>query len=104
MTVAIRRPVAEGVDYACVWPPNPAVVVGVGPLAIRIQVFSAPNVLVEILRVVTETLREILLALTYPLVEGVASTGGKQVPIARVVAGNDELRGTPVTQREARGV
>jgi hypothetical protein len=49
MTITIRRPVAEGIDYARVWPPDPAVITGLGPLAIVIEIFGPPNVLVEIL-------------------------------------------------------
>src|SRR5687767_3019487 len=52
VSVAIRRPVVIVVDNRNVWPPDPAIVIGVGPVAISVKVFGAPDVVVVILRVV----------------------------------------------------
>ena len=104
MAVAIRRPVAEGVDYARMRAPDPAVFARAGPLAVVVEIFGAPNIFVEVLRIVARTLREITLAITDPFVNSVARTGSEQVPVARVVARGDQFGGTPVAQRESGSV
>src|SRR5688572_7605328 len=91
MTVAIRRPVRVRVQHAGVRTPDPAVILAVNPLAVRAQFFGAPQVLVEILVVVTQPRREITLTLVYPLVVRVARARGEQVPITGGVASRNQL-------------
>ena len=66
--ITIRRPAVVVVDYGRVRPPDPAIVIRVGPIAIGIQIFGAPHVAVVILNVVTQALREIVLAPVDPVV------------------------------------
>ena len=104
MTVTIRRPIAERVDYAGVRRPDPTIVFAIGPFAISVQIFRAPNVVVIVLSFVAESLREITLAFAYPIVNCIASSGGEQVPIASGVAGDNQLRRASVAQRESGSV
>ena len=73
-------------QHCRVWSPDPAKVVGVSPVAIGIEIFRAPNVLVVILDVVTQPLREIALAIVDPIVNRVECGGGVQFPVAGVIA------------------
>jgi hypothetical protein len=49
MTVTVRRPVGEGIDHAGMRAPDPAIFFAAGPLAVIVEIFGPPNVLVEIL-------------------------------------------------------
>jgi hypothetical protein len=66
--------------------PDPAEIICVSPLAIGGQFFRPPNVLVVILRVVTKLLRQVTLAIVYPRVKWIGTSGGVEFPIARVLA------------------
>ena len=81
--------------------PDPAVVVRVGPVAIGIKIFAAPNIAVVILRVVTKPLGEETLAVTDPVVPGVCSVGRDELPVTIIGAFDDELGSTPIAQLEA---
>lgn len=86
------------------WTPKPTVLFGIDPIAIRIEIFRAPNVFVEILRLRAKELREISVALANPCIDRVGRTGGEQIPIAGVRAGDDEFSRTAVAKRETRSV
>ena len=45
-------------------PPDPAVIVCLGPIAVGFELFGAPNRFVEVLNVVFEPLRQVLFAVT----------------------------------------
>jgi hypothetical protein len=81
MTVTIRRPVRIDVDERATRSPGPAIVAGVGPIAIGIEIFRAPNVFIVVLRLITQTLRKVFFAVFYPVVDPVAVIGNK-VPVA----------------------
>jgi hypothetical protein len=87
-----------------VWSPHPAEVVGIAPVAISIEIFSAPNVFVVVLNVVFEPLREIALAVAYPGVNRVMLVGCKKLPVACAFAAHNELSGTTVAQIETGSV
>jgi hypothetical protein len=78
--------------------PDPAVIVRTYPVAVGVKIFRAHDILIEILNVIFESLREVLLTLIHPVVDDVALRCGKQVPIAGIVAGDDEFSGTVVAQ------
>ena len=70
MTVAIRRPVAVDAERAGMWPPDPAVVVCVDPVAVGVEIFSTQRrIRRNISRSDLLTLCEILLALLHPLID-----------------------------------
>lgn len=52
MAITIRRPVGECADGCHMRPPDPAVVFGIGPITVSVEILCAPNVLVVILDVV----------------------------------------------------
>lgn len=68
MTITIWRPVAVAADRARKRTPDVAVIVRLDPVAIGGEIFAAPNVLVVILIVVLESLREVALAVSNPIV------------------------------------
>jgi hypothetical protein len=70
-------------------PPDPAKIVGVGPVAVSVEILCSPNILVVILDVVLEPLREILLTLANPIVNRIASGDGRELPVAHILAGSD---------------
>jgi hypothetical protein len=57
----------------------------VTPIAIRVQIFSTPNIFVEVLNIVTVALRDISLAIANPIVNRVLFSSGKEFPVARVI-------------------
>src|SRR5688500_10521892 len=101
MTIAIWRPVTKGINYTCVWPPNPTVFAGLVPLAVVVKIFGAPYILVEVLGLVAGSLRDIPLTLANPLINRVARSGGRQIPVAGILTGGDEFRGTSVAERKS---
>jgi hypothetical protein len=91
MTVAIWRPVSIGAQHARVRPPNPAVILRLDPVAICCKLFGSPHVVAGVLDVITNPRGEITIPFVYPLVVRVAWRSGKQVPVAGVIAGRDQL-------------
>jgi hypothetical protein len=77
MPVAIRRPIAVGSDRGCARLPDPAKVVRKLPIAVLIEFFRAPDVFVEIFSIVFAALRELVVALVYPIVNRIAWGGGE---------------------------
>lgn len=69
MPIAIRSPVSVSGQHSSTWPPDPAKLVAVVPIAVGVQIFCAPDVFVVVLDVVLQTLREITLAIVYPIVD-----------------------------------
>jgi hypothetical protein len=55
--------------------PDPSVILGVGPVSIRVEIFAAPKVFVVILRVVTKALGEVAFPLGNPLVPRILRSG-----------------------------
>src|SRR6185369_3940220 len=98
--VAIRRPVVVVVYDNGVRPPNPAIVVNVGPIAVGIEIFGAPNIAVVILNVVTKALGQVLLAFLYESVPGIGGIARHELPIAGIWSIDQQLRGTSVAQSE----
>jgi len=86
MTVSIRRPIAERVDYTGVRLPQPTVFLAVRPFTIRVEIFATPNIVIKILPVITKSFREILLAIAHPIVIRIARNRTKQFPITGSVA------------------
>jgi hypothetical protein len=83
--------------------PNPTEVIRVAPVAIRRQLFRAPNVFVVIIRAVTKPLREVTFAIVHPLVNRIRRSR-KKLPVACSVAIDDEFRRPAVAQRKPRRV
>src|SRR4029079_14025012 len=79
----------------------PAVVVGVGPVAIRVEILCAPDVFVVILDVILESLCEILLTLAHPIVNRIASGDGRELPVAHFLAADNKLSRATVAQRKS---
>ena len=52
LTIPIRRPVVVVVDDRDLRSPDPAVIVCIGPTAIRIEIFPAPDIIVQVAHVV----------------------------------------------------
>jgi hypothetical protein len=98
MPVSIRRPVVENIDRDGARSPDPAKIVSVIPVAVSIEIFCAPNVLIEILDVVFEFLRQIFLALAHPIVNSIPWAGCKKFPVAGVFAVDDEFSRTAIAQ------
>jgi hypothetical protein len=103
MTVAIRHPVVIGIDAGRARPPDPTVVRGVAPVAISVEIFGTPNVFIEVLRVVLQTLGKIFFAIEYPIIDCVVTACDK-LPIAGVITSNYQLGCASIAQSEARRV
>jgi hypothetical protein len=84
--------------------PNPAVLVCLGPIAVGFELFGAPNRFVKVLDVVFESLRKVLFAIADPGVDRIARRSGNEVPVAGVLAGDDQFRRTTFAQSETRRV
>jgi hypothetical protein len=80
------------------WPPDPAVIIRVSPIAVCIQIFSSPDVLVVILNVVSETLGQVALTIVDPLVNYIERCVGCEVPVAGVVTRHDQFSGSSVSK------
>src|SRR6185369_2703365 len=80
--IAIRSPIVIVVYDSDVRAPNPAVVVNVGPIAVGVEIFSAPNIAVVILNVVTKALGQVLLAFLYKSIPGIGGIARHELPIA----------------------
>jgi len=104
MPVAIWRPIVIRGNHGPARLPDPAKVVRVEPIAIGIEFLRAPDVLVVILNIPSETLCEMALALFYPIVDGIRHVSGEQFPIPGILSVSDEYCRTTVTQRETRSV
>jgi hypothetical protein len=70
-------------------PPDPAVVFGIGPIAVSVEILCSPNVFVVILDVVLQSLREILLTLPNPIIDRIPCGDGRELPVAHVLAADD---------------
>ena len=97
VTITIRRPIRIDVDDGIMRSPDPTVVRRVRPITIRVEIFSAPDITVVILCVVTKSFREIALAIIDPLVPRIRRTGSEQFPIACVGTINNQVGGTPIS-------
>jgi hypothetical protein len=93
MTISIRRPIGIDIGDARARSPNPAVICRVIPVTIGVEIFGPPNVLIVILRVVSQTLRKILFAIADPVVDCIKIARDK-FPIAGVVTFDDQF-GSP---------
>lgn len=73
MTVTIRGPVAVGIYDRDARSPDPAVIVGVNPATIRVEIFPAPNGIVVIPHVIVilETSGEVAFAIDDPVIPAV---------------------------------
>jgi hypothetical protein len=101
--ITIRGPVVIVVNYSGVRTPNPTVVLRVDPIAVRIKILGAPNVVVVILGVVAKSLCQETFALGNPEVKRISGIGCHEVPVARIRTFKDEFGGPAVTQEKARG-
>ena len=68
VAVTIGRPVVVDIDYGRVRTPDPTIVRHIRPIAISIEIFSAPNVFIIVLNVVMRSLGQIALAIIHPTV------------------------------------
>ncbi len=92
LPVTIRRPIVVGADHAGARHPHPAVVVGIPPVTISVEVLRAPHVFVKILNVLFGALGEMALALVHPIVNSIVWSGREQFPITGVVSASNEDR------------
>jgi hypothetical protein len=104
MPVAIRRPIAVHTNHARIRPPGPTEVVRVSPITVRRQVLRAPDILVVIVHVVLKSLREKTLTIIDPIINRVRRGGDDQIPIARIVSTDNQLRGASIAQSKTRRV
>jgi hypothetical protein len=81
-------------------PPDPAVVVHVGPAAIGIEVFGAPNIIVIVLNVITKTLGQVAFAIVHPVVPGVRHIRRDEFPVTRIRAFSHKFSGAPISQNK----
>src|SRR6267142_728087 len=51
MSVAVRRPVVVGVNDGDVRSPDPTVIVGIGPTAVGVEIFPAPDGVIKVTHV-----------------------------------------------------
>src|SRR5258706_7889755 len=105
--IPIWSPIVVTVDCAGLRMPDPAIVFGVSPIAIGIQVFATPNITIVILSVVTQPLRQVTLAFLNPVVPGISSVGsvrGDKLPITRVVAFDHKLGSTSIAHLKSGGL
>jgi hypothetical protein len=79
-------------------PPYPAKIVGVVPIAIGAEIFGAPNVFVVVFDVVFKALSQKLLTFANPIVNHIARERDRELPVAHVLAGDDELSRATVAQ------
>jgi hypothetical protein len=101
-SITIRGPVVVDIDYGCVRSPNPAVVVDVSPVAICVEVFSAPHVIVVILNVIMQTFGQESLATINPVVPRIRSACCDKLPIAGISTFIDQLSRASITQSKTR--
>src|SRR6185369_9242378 len=100
-------PIVVTVDCAGARMPDPAIVFGVSPVAVGIQVFATPNITIVILCVVTQSLRQVTLAFLDPVVPGISSVGsvrGNELPVTGVVSLDDKLGSTSIAQLKSGGL
>jgi hypothetical protein len=53
VSVAIGCPIVIKVYDSLMWPPDPTVVFGVIPITVAVEIFSAPNIFIKVLNVIT---------------------------------------------------
>jgi len=97
LTVTIRRPIVIHADRAWERTPDPTVVVGLDPIAVSLEILAAPNILVVVLVVVLQSLREIPLAFHDPVIDFIGRPSGHEIPVAGVFTIDDEFRSAAVT-------
>jgi hypothetical protein len=66
--MAVRRPIKIVVDDCYVRTPDPSIFLCVFPVAVRIQFFRAPDVIVIVLIVVIKALRQVAFSVVNPVV------------------------------------
>src|SRR6185503_3810241 len=71
IAMAVRRPIKIVVDDCYVGAPDPSVVLRVFPTAICVQFFCAPDVIVIVLIVVIQPLRQVAFAVVNPVVPSI---------------------------------
>src|SRR5690242_4215524 len=69
LPVTIWHPIAIPADRARERTPDPTVIVGLNPIAVRIEILAAPNILVVIPGIVLESLRQVALAIRDPVID-----------------------------------
>src|SRR6266496_1550572 len=68
VSISIRSPIVVDIYYGSVWPPDPAILRRIGPIAISVKFFGPPNVLVIVLDVVAQSLSQVAFAIVDPTV------------------------------------
>jgi len=89
VTITIGCPISVDIDGGGMRSPDPAIVGRVSPIAVGIKIFSSPYVLVVILNVVPETLRQIALAVVDPFVNRVEPCIRCELPVAGGITRNN---------------
>src|SRR6185369_3569232 len=84
--------------------PNPAIVICVCPVTVCVEIFCSPDVLVVILNVVAQTLREETFTLAHPVVDRIMRSVSDELPIAFVIARYNKFCGATVTKNKSRRV
>jgi hypothetical protein len=100
--ISVGRPIVVSTDRVWVWSPNPSIIGGVHPSAVGVQIFSAPDVRVVILRVVAHPVRKISLTIFNPVVPEVRAECYER-PVARVKTFDNEFSAATVAQSKPGG-
>jgi hypothetical protein len=103
-TITIWRPIVISADYRPVRTPNPAEVGRVIPIAVGLEIFRAPNILVVVLDVVFESLGKIAFPVVDPFVRGIERCRDEKLPVAGGGAVGNEFRGASIAQSETGSV
>jgi len=104
MAVTIWNPIIVDAYGGTAWQPNPTKFSCVRPIAIGIQIFRPPKILVVILNVVPQPLCEIALAIIHPVVKEVPSCCCKEFPVACIIAFVNQLCRSSIAQSESRRI
>ena len=84
--------------------PDPAIIVCVVPIPVGFKLFRAPNRFVKVFDVILESLCQVTFAIADPGVNCIGRRGGDEFPVAGVLPGNNQFRGTTVAQSKTRRV
>lgn len=100
LAIAIRRPVIVTSQGVRMRPPDPTIFAGVGPCAVGVEIFRAPDVIVVVVSVIAELLNQEALAFVDPIVERVLSIGNQNFPFAGVWSSRNQFSRASVPKGE----
>jgi hypothetical protein len=73
--ITVRGPTVVAVDEGRMRTPDPTILIRVRPLTIRVEIFAAPDKLVVVLSVVSQTFRKKVFTIENPFVPVIISAG-----------------------------